>query len=421
MNPSELIVALDIGTTKIAVLVGKKNEQGKIEVLGLGKADSVGVNRGVVTHITPTVDSIRKAVEEAQVKSGEEIRQVFVGIAGQHIKSLQSRGMLTRSNIDTEITQEDIDKCTRDMYQLTMQPGDKIIDVIPQDFIVDGEMGIKNPIGMAGVRLEANFHIITGQVTAVTNIFKCVEKAGLRVAEMTLEPLASSEAVLSEEEKEAGVVLVDIGGGTTDVAIFQDKIIRHTAVIPCGGNIITDDIKDGCTILRNHAEKLKVRFGSAMATENMESDIVAIPGFRERAPKEISVKNLAHIIQARMEEIIEQVYYEIKSSGLEKKLIAGIVVTGGGAQLKNITPLFEYMTGMDTRIGYPTEHLGKSAEDVTSPMYATGVGLLIKGCHSAERRSAQNTEPEEKAPSPKQGWLDKWLTRGNEWLAGEEN
>lgn len=421
MNSSELIVALDIGTTKIAVLVGKKNEQGKIEVLGLGKADSVGVNRGVVTHITPTVDSIRKAVEEAQVKSGEEIRQVFVGIAGQHIKSLQSRGMLTRSNVDNEISQEDIDKCTKDMYQLTMQPGDKIIDVIPQDFIVDGEMGIKNPIGMAGVRLEANFHIITGQVTAVTNIYKCVEKAGLRVAEMTLEPLASSEAVLSEEEKEAGVVLVDIGGGTTDVAIFQDKIIRHTAVIPCGGNIITDDIKDGCTILRNHAEKLKVRFGSAMATDTMENDIVAIPGFRERAPKEISLKNLAHIIQARMEEIIEQVYYEIKSSGLEKKLIAGIVVTGGGANLKNITQLFEYITGMDTRIGYPTEHLGKAVEDVTSPMYATGVGLLIKGFHLIERKSKLHSEPEEKAPAPKQNWLEKWLSKGNEWLAGEEN
>lgn len=424
MNASEFIVALDIGTTKIAVLVGKKNEQGKIEVIGLGKADSVGVNRGVVTHITPTVDSIRQAVDEARKICGEEIRQVFVGIAGQHIKSLQSRGMLTRSNNDTEITQEDVDKCTQDMYQLTMHPGDKIIDVIPQDFIVDGEMGIKNPIGMAGVRLEANFHIITGQVTAVANIYKCVEKAGLAVAEMTLEPLASSEAVLSEEEKEAGVVLVDIGGGTTDIAIFQDKIIRHTAVIPCGGNIITDDIKDGCTILRNHAEKLKVRFGSAMATENMENEIVAIPGFRDRAPKEISLKNLAHIIEARMEEIIEQVYYEIKASGLEKKLIAGIVVTGGGANLKNITQLFEYLTGMDTRIGYPTEHLGKADQDVTSPMYATGVGLLIKGFQMSERKSTQNssteTRAEENAPPPKQSWLERWLSRGNAWLA-EDN
>ena len=251
---------------------------------------------------------------------------------------------------------------------------------VPQEYIVDNEQGIKEPIGMAGTRLEANFHIITGQITAAKNIHKCVEKAGLQVAELILEPLASSEAVLSDEEKEAGIALVDIGGGTTDIAIFQDQIIRHTAVIPFGGNIVTEDIKEGCTIIKSQAELLKVKFGSALANENQENEIVSIPGLRGRSPKEISVKNLAHIIQARLEEIIENVYFEIKNSGFEKKLIGGIVITGGGSQLKHICQLVEYMTGMDTRIGYPNEHLASgNSDEITNPVFATGVGLVIKG------------------------------------------
>ena len=259
----------------------------------------------------------------------------------------------------------------------------------PQEFIVDNEQGIKEPIGMAGVRLEANCHIITGLVTAAKNIYKCVEKAGLKTKDLILEPLASAEAVLTDEEKEAGVVLVDIGGGTTDIAIFQDGIIRHTAVIPFGGNVITEDIKEGCSIIRSQAEQLKVKFGSALSKQTRDNEIVSIPGLRGREPKEISVKNLASIIQARVEEIIEHVYYEIKNSGYEKKLIAGIVVTGGGSQLKNITQLIEYITGMDTRIGYPNEHLGKGFDEVKSPMYATGVGLVIKGLQDAEYEASK--------------------------------
>ena len=416
MESSEIVVSLDIGTTKIVAMVGRKNEHGKIEILGIGKSDSVGVTRGVVSHITPTVHAIEKAVKEAADKSGVEINVVNVGIAGQHIKSLQHRGIRMRGSIEDEISQKDIDALVEDMYKLVMLPGEEIIHVLPQEYIVDNEQGIKDPIGMSGIRLEANFHIITGHIAAAKNIYKCVRKANLEVAELTLEPLASSEAVLTSEEKEAGVVLVDIGGGTTDIAIFQDGIIRHTAVIPFGGNVITEDIKEGCTIIKRQSELLKVKFGSALASENQENEIVAIPGLRGREPKEISVKNLAHIIQARMEEIIEQVYYEVRNSGFEKKLIAGLVITGGGSQLRHVAQLFEYMTGMDSRIGYPTEHLAKGGVDVTSPMFATGVGLVIKGCEQQEKQLKIVNEVKTHSKKIKGSFFDKIYDRTKEWF-----
>ncbi len=382
---SEIIVGLDIGTTKIAVIVGRKNEFGKIEILGYGKTPSIGVRRGVVSNIENTVQSIHDAVVEAQ-RSGVDIRYVNVGIAGQHIKSLQHRGSQIRKDNETEISQDDIDNLVNSMYNLNMNPGEEIIEAIPQGYIVDGEQGIKSPKGMMGSSLEANFHIIIGQTTAAKNIYKCVRKAGLEVVGLILEPIASAEAVLSEEEKEAGVVLVDIGGGTTDIAIFQEGIIRHTAVIPLGGEIITEDIKEGCSIIKKHAEELKTKFGSALASENREEEIVAIPGLRGRPPKEISIRNLASIIQARMEEIIEYIYYEIRNSGYEKRLIGGIVLTGGGAQLKHIAQLTEFKTGMDTRIGYPNEHLAKEVPpEMASPMYATGIGLVIVGLERYEK------------------------------------
>ncbi len=388
---SPIVVGLDIGTTKICVTVGRRSEHGKIEVLGMGKAESAGVTRGVVSNIQKTVQAIMLAVEGASAQSNVDVKIVNVGIAGQHIKSLQHRGILTRKELNTEIQRKDIDKLIEDMYKLVMPPGEEIIHVLPQEFTVDNEPGIKDPIGMAGVRLEANFHIISGHVSAVKNILKCVGNAGLETQELILEPLASSESVLSEEEKEAGVVLVDIGGGTTDLAIFHEGIIRHTAVIPFGGNSVTEDIREGCSVMRNQAELLKTRFGSALAEENKENEIICVPGLRGREPKEISVKNLAYVIQARMEEIIEHVYYEIKSSGYEKKLIAGIVITGGGAQLKHLPQLVEFVTGLDSRIGYPNEHLAKNEilpksvyDEFKSPMYATGIGLLIKGIQKAE-------------------------------------
>jgi cell division protein FtsA len=387
---SEIIVGLDIGTTKIVAMVGRRNEHGKIEILGYGKSTSVGVKRGVVSNIERTVQSIRAAVEEAENKSGVEIKFVNVGIAGQHIKSIQHHGVIMRSNYEQEITQADIDTLTQDMFKLVMLPGEEIIHALPQEYIIDNEKGIKDPIGMCGIRMEANFHIITGQIAAAKNIYKCVSRATLEATDLILEPLASAEAVLSKEEKEAGVALVDIGGGTTDIAIFQEGIIRHTAVIALGGDIITEDIKEGCSIIKDQAETLKIRFGSALSSESKDNEIVSIPGLRGREPKEISLKNLANIIQARMEDIIEHIYYEIKNSGYEKRLIAGIVVTGGGAKLKHVAQLIEYMTGMDTRIGYPNEHLAKGSEEIASPMFATSVGLVIKGFELSDSKRVRD-------------------------------
>ena len=384
---SELVVGLDLGTTKIAAIVGRRNEFGKVEILGVGKAESLGVNRGVVVNIEQTVASIKAAVTIAADKANVDIGEVIVGIAGQHIKSMQHRGMITRQSLDDEVNQKDIDNLIDNMHRLVMSPGEEIIHVIPQEYIIDSESGIKNPIGHAGIRLEGNFHIITGQVSAVKNIFKCVDRAGLQTVDLHLEPLASADAVLSDEEKEAGVVLVDIGGGTTDVAIFYDGIIRHTAVIPFGGNIITDDIKEGCGIIRTQAEQLKVKFGSALSQENQENEIISIPGLRGRPHKEISVKFLAQIIQARMEEILEFVLFEIKSSGYERKLAAGIVVTGGGSLLKHLPQLVMLTTGMDCRIGTPNEHLAGNDDELKNPLYATGVGLVMKGIEKYERDS----------------------------------
>ncbi len=394
-NLSEIVVALDIGTTKVCAIAGRKNEYGKLEILGVGKEESTGVLRGVVSNIEKTVKAISDAVVEAERRSGSKVTKVHVGIAGQHIKSLQHHGILTRDAIHEEIAQRDIDKLIMDMHKLVLPPGDKIIHVIPQEFTVDNEQGITNPIGMMGNRLEANFHIITGQITASKNIYRCVERANLNVASLTLEPIASAVAVLSDEEKEAGVALVDIGGGTTDIAIFYEGIIRHTAVIPFGGNVITKDIKQGCTVMDNQAESLKVKFGCALTDEVVENRIIAIPGLKGREPKEISEVNLARIIEARMEEIMDRVFWEIRQSGFDRKLIGGIVLTGGGALLRNIDKLVELNTGMTTRIGIPIDHLAHGYhEDVCSPIYATAIGLLLKGIQESEDGRPTISQPD---------------------------
>lgn len=392
---SEIVVALDIGTTKVCAIAGKMNEYGKIEILGIGKVESPGVLRGVVSNIEKTVQAIEDACNIVERQLGEEIKVIHVGIAGQHIKSLQHRGIITRDT-DDEIKQYDIDRLVNDMYKLVLPPGDKIIHVIPQEFTVDNEQGILEPIGMSGVRLEANFHIITGQISASKNINRCVERAGLDVASLTLEPIASAASILSDEEREAGVALVDIGGGTTDLAIFHEGIIRHTAVIPFGGNVITKDIKEGCTVMLHQAEKLKVKFGSALSSEVFDNRIITIPGISGRDPKEISEKNLARIIEARIEEIFDHVYFEIRRSGLERQLKAGgIVLTGGGALLRNVDKLVEYHTGMPTRIGMPIERLAHGyVEKVASPIYSTAIGLLLHGI--AENKRVQSPKVEAK-------------------------
>ena len=377
MDTNNIIVGLDIGTTKICAIIARKDAEGRTEVLGYGKAPSLGVARGEVANIDKTVDAIRQAAAEAEEQAGVPIRDVYVGIAGQHIKSMQHRGIHTRGNVNEEIGEDDVRTLIRDMYSLAMNPGERIIHVLPQEFIVDTELDIKDPVGMFGNRLEANFHIITGKVSAAQNIRRCVDKAELDFRDMVLEPLASAASVLDENEKEAGVALVDMGGGTTDIAIFQDGIIRHTCVIPFGGNIVTKDIKEGCRIMHNQAERLKTEFGSALAYEAKSNQIISIPGLRGRSAKEISVQNLANIIQARLEEIFEQVLFEIKASGYASKLIGGVVLTGGGSQMRNMKQLVEYVTGMDCRIGHPIEHLAPDYDDaLRHPMYATGLGLV---------------------------------------------
>ncbi len=410
MEQEKIVVGLDIGTTKICVIVGRKNEFGKLEVLGMGKAESEGVIKGIVTNIDKTVFAIEKAIKEASDMSGIDIRVVNVGIAGQHIKSTIHHGSITRNSKEDEVSIEDVNRLTEDMYRIVIPPGSEIIHVMPQDYIVDYEEGIKDPVGMSGVKLEADFHIITAQTSAINNINKCVRRGGLEIEDLILEPLASSLAVLSEEEKEAGVCLIDIGGGTTDIAIFYDNIIRHTAVIPFGGNILTTDIQHGLMVMQKQAEQLKTRFGKAIAEEASPNEIVSIPGIRNRTAKEISVKNLSNIIQARMEEIIEMAHTEIISSGFEKRLAGGIVITGGGSQLSCLKQLVEYMTGMDARIGYPNEHLGKSKfEIVKSPMYATAVGLVLSGFRSLDEREERYKEakemarPVQQAPKVKKG------------------
>ena len=381
MEDKIISVGLDIGTTKIVALVGRENEFNKVEVLGVGKSKSLGVHRGVVNNITQTIQSIQQAVEDAKINSGYSVSDVSVGIAGQHIRSIQHSDYITRENPEAVIDEDDIQKLIQQVYKLVMLPGEEIIHVLPQEYKVDGQGEVKEPIGMHGGRLEANFHVVVGQVSSIKNIGRCIKSAGLSMANITLEPLASSEAVLSFEEKEAGVALIDIGGGTTDLAIFKDGIIRHTAVIPFGGNVITEDIKEGCSIIEKQAELLKIKFGSAWPGENRDTEIVSIPGLQGRDPKEISLKTLSKIINARVVEIIEQVFLEIKNYGhndQKKKLIGGVVLTGGGSQLKHLKQLVEYITGMDTRVGYPSEHLaGDTSEIVSSPLFATSVGLLM--------------------------------------------
>jgi cell division protein FtsA len=383
---SNLIAAIDIGTTKIVALVGRKNSNGTLEVLAIEKVPSTGVKRGVVLNIDETMNAIQEVIDRIQSRLGYKLKDVYVGIAGQHIKSMRNRGYRF---IDSshEIKQSDVDHLYADNFKIPVEAGEKILHVIPQDFVVDSENGIKNPVGMSGRRLEGNFHIVLGRIASVNNIEKCFHKVNLRLNDMILEPLASSRAVITEEEKEAGVVLVDIGGGTTDVAIFHDGIICHTAVIPFGGNVITSDIKEGCSVLYKQAESLKVQFGSAIGDLEREDMVVTIPGMPGWEPKEISFSNLAYIIQARMEEIIDYVAFQIEQSGYWDKLGAGIVLTGGGAELKNLDQLIKLRTGLDVRIGRPDLYVrGSLCPEVELPMYSTSIGLLLSAMDKPVKR-----------------------------------
>ncbi len=409
----DYVAAIDIGTTKIVAVIGKRNPNRKLEILGMAKTVSKGVKRGVVLNIDETVGAIQTVVTEIQQKTGLKLTDVFVGIAGQHIKSLKNRGYIHRDSYDAEITNEDVKRLIEDAHKIPIDIGEEIIHVLPQSFVVDSETGIKNPVGMSGKRLEANFHIVVGQIASIKNIEKCVNRVGLRIHDVMLEPLASASAVLTDDELEAGVALVDIGGGTTDIAVYHEGVICHTAVIPFGGNVVTKDIKEGCSILDRQAEELKIKFGSALGDLAEEDKVVIIPGISGRDSKEISFKSLAYIIQSRMEEIFDAVTFEIENSGCQDKLSAGIVITGGGAMLRHLPQLVRFRTGMDVRIGYPNAHLaGNVSDDINQPMFATSVGLLMKGyefmdsewednrAQQEELIISQSEKPVEKAIEP---------------------
>ena len=377
-----IIVGLDIGTTKIAAIAGRKNEYGKLEILGFGRANSNGVKHGQVLNIDETIKAIRMALDNCYASNPNlEITEVYVGIAGHHIKSLQTRGDIVRQNTEEEITRREIDQLVADQYKTYIPAGDQIIDVIPQEFTVDNFQNIPNPIGYGGVKVGANFHIITGDKNAIRNINRAVEKSNLQTKDLVLQPLASAAAVMGQEDLEAGVAIVDIGGGTTDLAVFYEGILKHTAVIPFGGENITNDIKTGLGVLKTQAEQMKVQFGSALSNEAKANAYITIPGLRGMPAKEISVKNLAGIIQARMSEIMDFVTYHLKQVGLDNRMLnGGVVMTGGGAQLRHLIQLTEYITGLNARIGYPTEHLAAGhIEELAKPTYSTCIGLILKG------------------------------------------
>jgi len=393
MNQDQpIIVGLDIGTTKIAAIAGRKNEFGKLEILGFGRANSNGVEHGMVLNIDQTIKAIQTALERCYESNPNlNINEVYVGIAGHHIKSLQTRGDIVRQTIDEEIRQEEIDRLVADQYRTYIPLVDQIIDVIPQQFTVDNFQNIPNPIGYSGVKVGANFHIITGDKNAIRNINRSVEKAGLKTKDLVLQPLASAAAVMSEQDLEAGVAIVDIGGGTTDLAIFYEGVLKYTAVIPFGGENITNDIKLGLGVLKSQAEAMKVQFGSALSDEAKTNTFITIPGLRGMAAKEISVKNLANIIQARMSEIMDFVSYHLKQVGLDNRnLNGGIILTGGGSQLKHLLQLTEYLTGLNARIGIPNEHLsGDHNDELAMPMYSTCIGLILKGYNDYENKNKQ--------------------------------
>jgi cell division protein FtsA len=368
-------------------IAGRKNEFGKLEILGFGLSDSMGVSHGIVLNIEQCIRSIELAIANC-LKSNPnlDIREVYVGIAGKHIKSMPGRGDRVRPNPDLEICKEDIELLIKDQQQTYIPAGDKIIDIIPQDYTVDSNVNIVNPIGMSGIKIGANFHIITADRNAIKNIIRCVDKAGLKTRDLMLQPLASAAAVINDEDLEAGVAIVDIGGGTTDMAVFYDGILRHTSVIPYGGVNITEDIKMGLGVLRAQAEQMKVAYGTAIAGEANPNAYVTIPGLRGLPAKEISVINLSHIIEARMVEILEHVLHQLKQLGLDRRLYGGIILTGGGSQLKHVKQLTEFVTGIGARIGYPNEHLagGEHAEKLMNPAYATCIGLILRGYRDFE-------------------------------------
>ena len=374
----EIVVGLDIGTTKVCAVVAAEDELEGINILGVGVASSEGLNRGVVVNIDKTVAAIKEAIGKAERAAGVTAEKVIVGIAGDHVQSFQSRGVIT-THRDGVITEHDVQRLLEDTTHVAMPADRKILHVLPQEYIVDGQDGVVDPVGMSGVRLEANVHIVTGLVSAARNIYRCVEKAGYTVSDIVLEPLASSYSVLHPDEKEVGVALIDIGGGTTDIAVFEDNTIRHTGVIAVAGNKVTDDIRKGLGLMRDQAEQLKRQFGLALIDVNQPDDIIGIPGIGGRQEKTISRSALSQIIQPRLEEILEIAGIEIKRSGYARHLGAGVVLTGGGSLVPGTAELAAEVLCVEARVGMPTGLGGGMVKEVSDPKFATAVGLVLYG------------------------------------------
>ena len=415
-----IVVGVDIGTTKVCAVVAAADDLNRVNVLGVGVAESEGLNRGVVVNIDKTVEAVKYAVHEAERAAGVSVRKVIVGIAGDHVQSFQSRGVITISNRDGEINQRDVQRLLEDTMHVAMPADREILHVIPQEFIVDGQDGVADPVGMSAVRLEANVHIITGLVSAAKNIYRCIEKAGFEAADIVLEPLASSFAVLHPDEKEVGVALIDIGGGTTDIAVFEDATIRHTAVIAIAGNKVTDDIRKGLGVMRDQAELLKCNFGMSLVDLVDQDEEITIPGIGGRPEKSIGRTTLAQIIQPRMEEVLEIAAIEIKRSGYARHLAAGVVLTGGGALIPGTAELATDILGLETRIGMPMGLSGGMVEEVSDPKYSTAVGLVLYGMrpeviggapfvNEAGDRAARETVAGEKL-------VNRITTRMKEWF-----
>ena len=406
-----LIAAIDLGTTKVVCLVGEKTIYG-IKIIAYSQAPSKGVLRGEVVNIQHVLDSMIPVVRNVENAIGEKINEVFVGIAGQNIRCCSSASETTRKNPEELITKEEIDNITKDKYGTFVQSGEKVLHVIPQSYNIDDFMGVTEPVGMIGKQICANFKLFVGRSNSAQFSQNVISRAGLKLNELILEPLASAQAVLSEEEMEVGVVMVDIGGGTTDLLIVQDNVIRHTAVIPFGGNSITEDIRVGCGISSKHAEQLKIQHGSCYSEYAPANKTIIIPGLGGRESREISFKVLAGIIEARVAEIFEAVDYEIEKSGYKNQLKGGIVLTGGSSQLQNITQLSNLITGLDTRVAFPENSItADSVEEVFKPGISTAVGLVLKGFQKMENEgisiestlplkhaSEKEEEPAEEAP-----------------------
>ena len=382
----EIIVGLDIGTTKVCAIVGQVTPAG-IDIIGIGTHPSKGLKKGMVVHIEDTVNSIRHAIEEAELMAGVEISTVYTGIAGGHIKGFNSSGIVAIK--EREVKPSDLSRVIEAAKAVSIPTDREVIHILPQEYLVDDQGGIKDPLGISGVRLEAKVHIVTGQVAAAQNLVRCANKTGLNVADIVLQPLASSEAVLTEEEKELGVALVDIGGGTTDICIFYQGAIVHTAVIAVGGNQITNDIATGLRTPQAEAEALKVKHGCALTSMVQKDEMIEVSSVGDRRPRSISRQLLTEIIEPRVEELFSLIHNEIQKTGHEDRLASGMVITGGSTLLAGMEELAEDVTQLPTRRGIPSRGIGGLVDVVKSPMYATGVGLVLYGALNAERQQSR--------------------------------